>query len=210
MDIGEYFGIKYHGKHNFDQIFTSHNNLDFAKFTISGTFINILSHRKTFIIIKFINMFKDVNCFEHINSRHNRLTLCGTIMSAIRSMKHKNTIGIYTIMDHLFKLNMDVAKIAASYHSTYGVYYYLTTQYANTQNYKIVKYIIKNYTIIKNTRNLINNYDILLFKINDAIHLIKLFLLIGKCKQKNLPKFIIIHKILYYYLLHQNCKHNKQ
>ena len=76
--------------------------------------------------------------------------------------------------------------------------------YVNPVIYRTVNYVINNFAVIQHVRKIINNYDVLLFDITNDLQFIELIPVTAKCKQKNLPKFTIIHKILYYYLLDKN------
>ena len=198
MNIDKYLNIirnpylETYNADKLDEIFSKYTNLDIKLYYITEPFCHLLAEQKSSTIIKFINMFQNVN--EEDCGRYGlHLTLAENIIYVIATMWSYNGKDVYVIMDHLLKLGVK---------SVYKIFKYL--KFKQEEHLNIIKYIIKNYTIIKNTRNLMNNHDILLFKINNDVWLINLFLLISKCKQKNLPKFIIIHKILYYYLLHQN------
>ena len=69
--------------------------------------------------------------------------------------------------------------------------------------------MINNHNVIQNVRKIINNYDIILFNITNDLSFIESLLLVTKCKNKIVPKFVITHKILYYYLLDRNIEYNK-
>lgn len=207
MQIDEYLGVDYSNTNDWDNIFSKHNNLDYGLFTVPIWFIESLSNQKAHVIIKFIDIFRNINKFD-FGSIYSGSTLVYEIILALTLMD-KNKIDVYKIMNHLFKLDMDTSKILIVGGQIYGIKYYTSIKFYNRKNYKIVEYMVDNYTVIKNTRNLINNHDILLFNINNDLWLIKLFLIICKCKQKKLPKYIMIHKILYHYLLFINYWQNK-
>lgn len=203
MDIDEYLGITYDNKRfcdgtDLNDIFSKHANLKVELYYMNTYFLTLLGEQNAITIIKFINMFQDVNKTEY-NYNSFGYTLAKNIIFIIKKMPTYNKKNVFMIMDHLLKLDVDIA-VANSY--------IVSGIFACIEHFNIVTYMCNYYHIIKNTRSLINNHDIILFDINNDIHLIELFLLICKCKHKNLPKFIIIHKILCYYLLYQNYKYN--
>ena len=208
MDPIKYFKINKKDTNDFHEIFSKHNNLDFGSFCMNIRLIKLLSKKNISTIIKFINMFIDVNKFESrpIYAMH-KFTLSGYMLYMIPFMNNK--MDIYTIVEHLLKRNMDTNKLCFEFDDLHGINWLETNTVIGRDRFVVVMDVINNYPIIQNTRKIINNNDVQLFDINNDIQFIELLLLICKCKQKNLPKFIITHKILYYYLLYKNKnKHN--
>ena len=200
--------IKYTNK-ELDNIFSKFNNLDVGNYRIDSYMIELLSKTKYPVIIKFINMFDDINKFDNVfNKIRHTWTLAGNIVLTIMRMCKNKRVYVYKIMDHLLKLNMNVTLLYVFYGdnktSKTCMFSDEHARYNNLENHKNVMYMINNFTAIQNVRKIINNYDILLFDITDDLQFIKQILLITKCKHKNVPKFIITHKILYYYLLNKN------
>ena len=209
MDIIKYLNINYSKNYTtieLNNIFSKFNNLNTKNYYMNEYVIGLLSRQHFSTIIKFINMFKDINEFEALhNNETEKYSLVGNILFVIVNM-NKNEISVYKIMDHLLKLNMDIEILGASTedNKVYDIEFYTMNMYCSVQNYFMVLYMVCNFDIIQNVRKIINNYDILLFDIIDDLQFIKQILLITKSKHKNLPKYIITHKILYYYLLDKN------
>ena len=218
MSIGQWLGDfgNHYTSNELGQIFSSFSNLTIDVFGITDSFLHLLSKQNVSTVIKFINMFVDINNFETIISKSAYSYSCsvaGNIMRVIAAKHTEDKIFVYKIMDYLFKLgidtNMEIMYIRDCNGLTYGIdYLHTKLWYQNYDNHEIVNYMINNYNIIQNVRKIINNYDILLFDITDDLQFIELVLLITKCKHKNLPKFVITHKILYYYLLDKNIEFN--
>ena len=207
MDIGKYIGIEYdrYSTVEFNNILDKFKNLNMKDYYMTEYFINILAEQQISTIIKFINMFENVNNFEAEREGNlHKHSLAGNIIYMISCM-NDNKICVYKIIDHLFKLNMNSEKLCTSTNGeTYGLDYYINIMYNSISNNNYVMYMVNNFSIIQNVRKLINNYDILLFDITNDLPFIELMLLISRSRHKNLPKFIITHKILYYYLLYKN------
>ena len=148
-------------------------------------------------------MFKDVNEFE--NRIGNCYSVSGNIVFALSNIKTHEKIYAYKTTDFLLKKNTNMANlhtsVCGSIKRTYGINAY---NFSNLDNQNIVTYVINNFIVIQGVRKIINNYDILLFDITNDLQFIKQILLITKSKHKNLPKCVIIYKILYYYLLDKN------
>ena len=212
MDISKYIGIKYHLKYtakDLDNMLSKFNNLDMGNYYATRELAILLRKQSVQTIINFINMFKDVNQYEYLRANYNSVhSLSGFILAMIRLMHTNNQVCIYKIMDHLLKLNMNTLQMCFATEKIYDINYYEKNHYSCEQNHTNVLYVVNNYAIIQNVRKTINNNDILLFDITNDLQFIELILLISKCKHKNLPKFIIIHKILYYYLLDKNIMYN--
>ena len=204
MEIGEYIGLKYDTQYTENELgimFSKFSNLSMGQFYAGYIIISLLSKQNISIIIKFIDMFRDINEFE--NSR-NGYSVAGNIIYAIKIMVNSNHILVYKIMDYMLRMNMNTKMIFVIDKSTRGFDNFYVTKYSCSENYYIVHYMANNFSVIQNVRKIINNYDILLFDITNDLQFIELLLLITKCKEKILPKFIITHKILYYYLLVKN------
>ena len=210
MDIGKYIGLDRDIEYTTDElnnIFSKFDNLNMGNFRINGFMISFLNKQNSSLIIKFINMFKDINEFESTHDDH-CYSLAGNILFVIRSMCTNNKTCVYKIMDHMLEMNMNINRTAINCVETYGMEFYGPNRYNNINNYNNVTYIVNNYTVIQNVRKIINNNDIILFDITNDLQFIELILLITKCKNKNVPKFVITHKILYYYLLEKNDIYN--
>ena len=211
MEIGEYIGLDYgkqYTKDELNNIFSKFNNLSMRNFCVKISAICLLNKQDSSLIIKFINMFKDINELE--NERlGQQYSVAGNILYIIRSMRTNKNICVYKIMYHMLELNMNINITCVGGRRTENcLEYYNASRYNNINNYDVVKYVVANYNVIQNVRKIINNYDILLFDITNDLPLIESMLLIISCKQKNLPKFVITHKILYYYLLEKNDIYN--
>ena len=207
MDIGEYIGLNYYKQYTTDELnnkFSKFNNLDMKNFYIKYNLITFLREQDASSIIKFVDMFKDINEFEDIYCGY---SLAGNIISVIISKHYSHKIHVYKIMDHMLKMNMNIKAIYNDNVMKYGIKIMWHKRCQN-DNHDIVHYMTDNYNVIQNVRKITNNYDVLLFDITDDLPLIKTILLITKCKEKILPKFIITHKILYYYLLAKNEIYN--
>ena len=204
MDIIEYLNIEHDMDYTIGElndVFSKHHNIDMKQFYMDCKSIRFLqNYDSSSLTINFINMFENVNEFETSVNCY-CYSLAGNIISVILHDTYCKTF-VYKITDHLLKLNMDVSSLCKStngrkYDLNYGIF-------IDHVNYDTIKYVVDNYDIIQNVRKLINNHDILLFDITNDFQFIRQILLITKCKHKNLPKFIITHKILYYYLLEKN------
>ena len=209
MNISEYIGINYNTIYTAKElgiILSKFNNLDILEHYTDRRFVYLLTDQPVSIIIKFIDMFKDVNKFESTNyySAYCYSITGIAICAIIYSIKY-NEIHVYKIMDHLLKLNADTTVISIDRRvgRLYGIDHYERSFY-DADNYKTIKYVVDNYNVIQRVRKIINNYDITLFDITNDLQFIELILLISKYKHKKLPKFVVIHKILYYYLLDKN------
>ena len=211
MDIDKYIGINVNTTYTTEElnnILSNFNNLNMGNYYMNGDFIKLLSEQPVLTITKFISMFKDINEFEHSCEKFKYChSVAGNILYIIARKDTYNKICVYKIMDYLFKQGMNTKAVFV--HKIRGTIYDIKffcecCKFAVEENYDDVTYIVNNYDVIQNVRKLINNYDILLFDITDDLQFIELILLISKCKQKNLPKFVIMHKILYYYLLDEN------
>ena len=220
MNIATHFGIDCDTKYTineFNNLFSKYTDLDMSKFYITNDFLRLLiNYKNAHMMIKFIDVFEDVNKFETYDRISNKYSLAGNMMLAITHMEYDtnivtNNICVYKIMDHLLKRNMDVTAICVNNKTSlniHGIEVIRKRNYDDQNNYDMIQYIINNWDIIQCVRKLINNNDILLFNITDDLPFIELLLLITRCKRKNLPKFIIIHKILYYYLQDKNENYN--
>lgn len=215
MDIGEYIGINYNRDYKTNElnnILSKFSNLDMKNYYMQAKFIRLLRNQHVSTITKFIDMFKDVNEFEAMCGALYEHSLAGKIIYIIMRMHKSNEICVYKILDHLFKSNMNTKVLARGRNGgiTYGVDFLQDNdQCANYENYITLKYVFNNYNIIQNIRKIINNYDMILFDIVNDLQFIKSLLLVTKHKNKIVPKFIIIHKILYYYLLDKNIMYNQ-
>ena len=213
MNISKYIGIDYDTKYTtkeLDNTLSKFNNLNISKHCIDKKFVYLLMNQPVSIIIKFIDMFRDINKFEITNDYSTYCySITGIAIHAIICSTKYHKIHVYKIMDHLLKLNANTTAISMVEETRmlYGFDHYDKCLFYGTNNYKTIKYVIDNYNVIQNVRKIINNYDIILFNITDNLQFIELILLISKCKYKMLPKFIIIYKILYYYLLGQNNRY---
>ena len=206
MEIGEYIGLVHNTEYTANElniVFSKFNNLSMGQFYVSSKIAVLLSKQNISIIIKFIDMFRDINEFE--NSR-NRYSVAGNILYIIKIMIKSNNILVYKIMDYMLRRNMNTEMLFIINGTTIGIDYFI--KHNCSENYYIVRYMANNFSVIQNVRKIINNYDILLFDITNDLQFIKLILLIIKCKNKIVPKFIITHKILYYYLLEKNDIYN--
>ena len=214
MNIREYIGIDYKKKYTineFNNILLKYNNLDIKNYYMDGYCIKFLcklhdlDKHNIDPIINFINMFKDINEIEKKNINPNRYSVAGNIILTLSYINARDETYVYKIMDFLLGKNTNMAKLSVSCRNnvkkTHGIDAYC---FSNLNNLDIAKYVVDNYNIIQNVRKLINNYDILLFDITNDLQFIKQILLISNCKQKNLPKCVIIYEILYYYLLDKN------
>ena len=214
MDIGKYIGIDYntiYTTNELNNILSKFNNLDIAKFDMDGKIRQLLQKYDASATISFINMFRNINDLEMVWDEGHRYSLAANIMMIITNKIDYDKIYVYKIVDHLLKLsaamNMEIIYVKR-YGFTCGISFINNNwMYFNSRNRDIVVYLNNNFTVIQNVRKIINNYDILLFDITDDLQFIKQILLITKLRHKNLPKYIIIHKILYYYLLDKN-QHN--
>ena len=161
--------------------------------------------------IKFIDMFKDINEIEASSYTSRKYSLCGNIILMITYKNIDDGICVYKIMNHLLKLNMDTSIMFVDKDGVKFGIEFLSKNWdlEISKNYKIAMYMVHNFTVIQNVRKIINNYDMLLFDITSNLQFIKQMLLISKSKHKNVPKFIITHKILYYYLLDKNIMYNQ-
>ena len=203
MQLSKYLDIKYtyYTIEELNNIFSKHNNLDMAEFYVDDDLIKLLyGYQNSSLIIKFINMFKDINAFEIADPSY---SLAGNVVIAMLSMK-KHYRVTYKVMDYMLKLGANMSTLCRIPNNSI-IYDINHSNYNNYENHAVMKYVANYFPIIQNVRTIINNYDILLFDIINDLQFIELILLISKCKHKNLPKFIITHKILYYYLLFKNC-----
>ena len=211
MDIVKYIGIKYNTKYTtteLNNILTKFNDLDFGKFYMTSDFAQLFRYFHVSVIINFINIFRYVDQMEGDNCGNRyRFSLAGNIIYMLTTIRTKCPIYMYKIMDHLLKLNMNTTIICTEYSSEYGIEFYDYRNYHNKDNYYTVTYILATFYKIQNVRKIMNNYDIILFDITDDLPFIELLLLITKCKNKIIPKFVITHKILYYYLLNKNIEY---
>ena len=212
MEISEYMGINYETKYTTNELsnlFSKFTNLKMGDYHMDHVITDLLVKQNSLLVIEFINMFKDINEFEHSRDEYHRAySLAGSILRIIRFLRKKNQVHVYKIMDHLLKLNMDITQMYFIPKQMYGIGRFDHTYYNNGQNHDTVMYMVNNYDVIKNVRKIINNNDIILFDITNDLPIIELILLISKSRHKNLPKFIIIHKIFYYYLLDKNIMSN--
>lgn len=175
MNIGEYLGINYETKYtksDIDNIFSKFNNLDANKFRIDIRFIYLLQKTNA-CLIKFINMFKDINEFAPPNNVS--YSLAGDVIRTMVWADTKNQIHVYEIMDHMSKLNMDTTSICIvkktnGHIKKYGIKSFIKNhRYINIETYETVNYMINNYNVIKNVRKITNNNDIILFNITDDL-----------------------------------------
>ena len=201
MYIHKYLGITYdnNGFSNaikLDEIFSKHTKLDIRSYFVRMDFMNLLAEQPISTIMNFINMFRDADEKDPLDVGTG-YTLPENMLLLVYNMSYDKK-KIYMIFDHMQKLDMCTCYDISSAFMIYDI----------KKQTKIVEYMLDNHNIIQHVRKLINNYNMILFKINNDVWLINLFLLICKCKQKNLPKFIILYKILYYYLLYQNYEYN--
>ena len=218
MEIGTFIGINYNIKYTTNElnnIFSKFSNLDMSNHYIHLRTVRLLSEQNGLTIINFANMFKDINGFEHVCSFCG-YTLAGYILYIIRSMNRDDKICVYNILDYMLKMNMEIKimYIATNRDGTSTTTYDIdcfnsADSYNRHNNYNTFKYVMDNYNVIQNVRKIINNNDIILFDITDDLQFVELMLLISKSKHKNLPKFIITYKVLYYYLLDKNIMYNK-
>ena len=219
MDIAKHIGINDNTEYTteeFNNILSKFNNLNMKDYYINSEFADLLSRQSVSTITKFINMFRDVDEFEleleHVSYTH-RHSLAGNIIYIIMCKATCEKIYVYKIMDYLFKQGMDAAAVCIKRAKdiTYDIIYFCDCYvFINKENHYYVTYMANNYDVIQNVRKLINNYDILLFDITNDLQFIELILLISKSKHKNLPKFVITHKILCYYLFYENITYNKR
>ena len=218
MDIDKYLGIensatKIYTVDEFNDILTGHKNLDRKQFYMVGRFFNLLQEYKSVpVTIKFLDMFKDIGELAPLGHSTYHCSVAVIIIRQIQHMDIYDKIYVYKIMDHILKKNVDMTILGSRTDGNdtiiYGINDYCDYNYGNIDNNNVVKDITSNYDTIQNVRKLINNYDILLFNITDDLSFIKQILLISKSIHKNLPKCIIIFKILYYYLLNKNENNN--
>ena len=210
MDIIKYVGIDYNFKYSTEElnnILSKFNNLNVGDYCFTARCVHFLSVQNISTIIAFINMFEDVNETEAPVMSSYYYSLAGTIVRMIWISKFKKTY-VYKMMDHLLKKNMNVSAICTNVGSNnnyrgcslFDHIHYVVSE----KNHNIIIYVATNFNTIRNVRKIINNYDIILFDITDDLPFIELILLISKSKHKIVPKFIITHKILYYYLLDRN------
>ena len=213
MDLGKYIGINYdktYTTYELGNIFSKFNNLHMKDYRINHRLDSLLGKQSVSTIIKFIDMFKDINEFEARGYSSDNYSLAGNILLMISNVKINNKTYVYIIMDHLLKKNMNTSIICVNttigrveYNSTNYIYYF------NNDNQKTVTYMLNNYNVIQNVRKIINNYNMILFDITDDLQFIESILLVSKSRHKNLPKFIITQKILFWYLLCKNYMYNK-
>ena len=213
MDIKKYLNIDDINTNNLNDTFLEHSCVDIKNIYISNSFCQLLAKQNVTTIINFINMFKDVDKFEAHNMSAHRLTLGGNIMLVMSWMRvtNQNKNNVHIIVDHLLKLNMDANMLGeVTYPRTDGFITldFFSKFFNNKYTYYYITNIINNYPVVQYVRKIINNQNILLIDINNNLKFIESILLICKCKQKNLPKFIITHKILYYYLLYKDSEYN--
>ena len=165
MDIGEYIGINYHTKYTTNElnnILSNFNNLDFGKFNMDNPIHTLLNNQDSSTIIKFIDMFKNINEFEtkccvpsHPAS-FRCYSLAGNIILRITSKNDYNKICVYKIMDHLLKLNMNTKAISVNQYQkiTHGIDNFNSNLLSgDPNNRKIVDYMIDNYNTIQNVRS---------------------------------------------------------
>ena len=216
MYISDYIGIDYNIEYTTDELnnmLSKFNNLDMENYYMDEKIIFLLESTHISSIIKFIDIFQDINKFE--DGCEQKYSLVGNIICMITRTKIHNEICVYKIMDHLLKRNMNTLMCHITEledggnKKTYGIEHYHYNDYAIKNNYYVVQYMINNHNVIQNVRKIINNYDIILFNITNDLSFIESLLLVTKCKNKIVPKFVITHKILYYYLLDRNIEYNK-
>ena len=213
MEISKYIGIdcdKEYTANELDNIFSKFNNLDIGDYRIDFDIVNLLSNQNSLTIIKFISMFRDINKFESDRGVC-KYTLAGSILYVIRTMEQDNKICVYNIMDHLLQINMDTETMHTidQNGTIQGIKYCGHCEYYSSyENHNTVEYIVDNYDTIQNVKKIINNYDIILFDITNDLQIIESLLMISKYKHKIVPKFIITHKILYWYLFDKNKMYN--
>ena len=210
MDIGKYIGIDYYGEYatnELNNILSKFYNLDYGKFSPDDNIHSLLDDHDASTTIKFINMFQNINKFGAKKIYLFNYSLAGNIISMLMYKYAHDKIYVYKVMDHLFKLNMNIEKICIDEKckTKHGMDIFNDNMpYVNRSNHNIVGYMINKFNIIQCVRKIINNYDVVLFDIAGDLQFIKSILLISKSRHKNLPKFVITHKILYYYLLDKN------
>ena len=216
MQIDDHIGIDCNVEYateDLNNILSKFENLNIKKFHINIIPLYFLSKQDSSSIIKFIDMFDNINKFQKRTSMDIAYSLAGLIIYTLTLMKTYNKISVYKIMDHMLKKNMDTKVIYKSVGFAFdtikkGIDCFHLGCYGHCENYKIVNYMAKNFNTIQNVRKIINNYDIILFDITNDLQIIESLLIISKYKHKIVPKFIITHKILYWYLFDKNKLYN--
>ena len=209
MNIIKYIGIDCTIKYTtnkFNNILSKFDKFDMGDFYIDYIFTRLLGKQHVSTIIKFIDMFQDINDFEADYGSTRVDSLAGNIICMIIGMNQCDKIRVYKIIDHLLKLNMNTSAMYSVGGKVYGINYHDNTNYVNKKNHDIVMYVVEKFNVIQNVRKIINNYDIILFDITDDLQFIELMLLVTKSRHKKLPRFVITHKIVYYYLLDKNVQ----
>lgn len=213
MKFSKYMGISHKTKYTTNElsnIFSKFTNLKMGDYYIDHKFIDLMGEQNSSLVIKFINMFKDINEFEYsYGDDHDTYSLAGTVICMIRFSNEAKQVCICKIMDHLLKLNMDMSQMYFIVKRMNGIDRFGYKYYNNKQNHDAVMYMVNNYNVIQNVRKIMNNHDIILFDIINDLQFIELILLISKSRHKIVPKFIITYVILYYYLLDRNIEYNK-
>ena len=115
MDITNHIGINYNTEYTteeFDNILSKFNNLSMTDYYIDETFSELLSKQSVSTIIKFINMFRDINEFEFAcDDYFYGHSLAGNIIFTIMCKATCDKIYVYKIMDHLLKQGMNVSGV---------------------------------------------------------------------------------------------------
>ena len=214
MDIAEYIGIDYKSKYTAEElnnILSKFNNLNMGDYYVDGTFAKLFSEQPISTVIKFIDMFKDINEFEMSCGFQCCYSLAGNTILMINNKSIYDKLYVYKIIDYLLKQDMNTAAlcIEKSNGTMYDItYFHNKIGFVEEKNYDVIMYVQNNYNVIKNVRKIINNNDIILFDITDDLQFIELILLISKSRHRIVPKFVITHKILYWYLLIKNEIYN--
>ena len=161
---------------NPEEIFKEYEYLDASNYTFNAGSLAIINSYDLKTLFKFFDMFKDINQYEH-----------GTYTMGMNCLCIARGYGshaiVFKIIDYLVNRGMLLCDICN----------------VPTVKSPIIMYIVTHYYIICGIKKLVNNDEIVTTNIdNNLINCIQIIILISKTRI--IPKFVVTHKILYYYL----------
>ena len=183
---------------DFDNLY-KYSNVDFSTVTFHYSTREIISKFDVVKLSAFIDIFDDVNKMDYYGNFDTSLPLAGIIISIIYSEHFICTLTDNQKMKILFKLTQKGFTKSLLDSDCVRRIHFVDNLYVDHK-----MYVTKYYDTITNLFRLTNSDTIDICKLNDSvIDTIKMLLLIAKTRV--IPKYIILHKILLFYLGSITC-----
>ena len=162
-----------------EEIFREYKYLDASKYMFNVDSLMIIGRYDLRTLFRFFDMFEDINQRENGNGYTMKMN-CICIAKL-----YDNPATMFKIVDYLVNRGVPLSDL----HNTFDVF-------PKTQ---VINNIVASYHIICGIKKLVNDDEYILTNIDDnLINCMRTMILISKTR--TIPKFVVTHKILYYYL----------